>query len=166
MTNSNKKEKMSNLPPEVAELMQHIGDLMKHWGFKKIHGEIWSCLFLSDKPLDAAAIIERLGISKSLVSMSMSDLTEMNLVVQDGKSSEGTLLYKANTNISEVIFNILRFRERKIFAKLSSSYSLVETLPEGETKKWDLNMDRIKDFGNFLKEAESVMGKLVTKKVS
>ncbi len=162
----NNTKKPINLPPEVAELIDQIGQLMKHWGFKKIHGEIWSCLFLSDKPLDAAAIIERLGVSKSLISMSLSGLTELNLVFQAGKSAEGTLLYKANTNISEVIFNILRYRERKIFAKLSTSYSLVETLPEGETKKWDLNMDRIKDFGNFLKEAESLMSKIATKKAS
>ncbi len=163
MTNS---KKHTYLPPEVSELIDQIGHLMKHWGFKKIHGEIWSCLFISDKSLNAAAIIERLGVSKSLVSMSLSDLTELSLVFQEGKSADGTLLYKANTNISEVIFNILRFRERKLFAKLSSSYSLVNTLPEGETKKWDLNMDRIKDFGKFLEEAESLLGKMVTKKAS
>ncbi len=162
-----KKEKTMNLPPEVSELIDHIGQLMKHWGFKQIHGEIWSCLYLSDSPLDASAIIERLGVSKSLISMTLSELIEMNLVFQeDGKSSTGTLLYRANADISEVIFNILRYRERKIFAQLNSSYSLVETLPQGETKKWNLNADRIKDFGKFIEQAESLISKMLTGKAS
>ena len=162
-----KKEKNMHLPPEVSELIDQIGQLMKHWGFKKIHGEIWSCLYLSDSPLDASAIIGRLDVSKSLISMTLSELIDMNLVFQEkDKSMTGTFLYRANTDISEVIFNILRYRERRIFAKLNSSYSLVETLPQGETKKWNLNSERIKDFGKFIEQAESLISKMLTGKAS
>ncbi len=154
------------VPPEVKELVEQMGEFMKTWGLKKIHGKIWSSLFLSETPLDAAELMNRLDISKSLVSMTLSDLNEIELVEMTGKSDRGTQLYKANSDLSVVVVNILRYRERKVLAQLNTSFNLVNTLPDDEKKKYKLDNDKIQKVGDFINQAETFLVNLLKPKAS
>lgn len=111
-------DKHLRVPPEMEDVASQIGEFIEYWGFKNVHGRIWTHLFLAETPLDASDIVERLCISKALVSMSISDLLEYEVIQFAGKSERSTVLYKANPNVTSVIVNVLRKRERRMLSRI------------------------------------------------
>src|SRR5207237_2888500 len=61
-----RREQEQALLHEVADA---VGGLMEFWGFKRTMGRIWTTLYLSEDPLSAAALWDRLEISCGAASM-------------------------------------------------------------------------------------------------
>ena len=76
----NNAEDTSFYPPELDQVCLMIGRFIEYWGFKDIEGRIWAHILLSNRPLCAKDLIDRLDISKGLVSMSLSRLMEYEVV--------------------------------------------------------------------------------------
>src|SRR5512138_3065109 len=57
-----------------------VGALMELWGFRRQLGRIWAVLFLSDRPLAAPDLCERLRISTGLLWMSIAELRRWGVV--------------------------------------------------------------------------------------
>ena len=55
---------------QLNKLADEVGELVYNWGLKRVHGRIWTHLFLSNRPLDASDLVKRLDISKALISIS------------------------------------------------------------------------------------------------
>lgn len=68
------------LPPLQQEFVLHFGEMGSRWGINRTVGQIYALLFLSPEPLNAEEITERLGFSRSNVSMGLKELTAWNLV--------------------------------------------------------------------------------------
>ena len=68
------------LPALHQEFVLHFGEMGSRWGINRTVGQIYALLFLSDRPLNADEIVERLGFSRSNVSMSLKELQAWNLV--------------------------------------------------------------------------------------
>ncbi len=90
-----------------------VGQLMELWGFRRQLGRIWAVLFLSERPLAAPELCERLDISTGLLSMSLAELREWKVV--RGVTVEGDRKehYQAETNVWRLVAHVLRERERK-----------------------------------------------------
>ena len=69
-------------PLAQAELrvVDAVGSLMELWGFRRQLGRIWAVLFLSERPLAAPELCERLQISTGLLSMSLAELRRWAVV--------------------------------------------------------------------------------------
>src|SRR4051812_25087650 len=115
-----------NVLPELEDLAEQIGEFIEYWGYKKVHGRIWTHLILSETPLDATALIRRLGISKALASMSLADLISPGVIYEAGRGKRGTILYAPNLNLTQVILNVLRQRERRMLARIAASFALLK----------------------------------------
>ena len=88
-----------DLPPQqLLQVAESVGRFIEYWGFKKIHGQIWTLIFLADRPVDANYLKHSLSVSKALVSMSLKDLIHYNVVYETEKTG-ATQTYMANTNI-------------------------------------------------------------------
>ncbi len=138
-------------PPEVQELANQVGVFIQYWGFKSVHGRLWAHLFLSKEPLDAGALIKRLAVSKALVSMSLKDLLKYKVVRMAGKSPEGTALYDANPDVTGVILNVLKLRERKLIDRVSTACESLKSLSDDEMTKWKLSNDRVRAMSDLVK---------------
>jgi DNA-binding transcriptional regulator GbsR (MarR family) len=138
--------------PELEELAEQVGEFIRYWGFKKVHGKIWLHLFLSPEPLDAADLRARLKISKALVSMSLQDLIHYRVILPMGKGSRETLVYQSNPEIMESILNVLRSRERKLLARIQASFKTVKKSSEKE-----IDAEKAKILGQMLDSAESLL---------
>lgn len=68
------------LPPLHQEFVLHFGEMGSRWGINRTVGQIYALLFLSEQPLNAEQIVERLGFSRSNVSMGLKELQAWNLV--------------------------------------------------------------------------------------
>jgi len=146
--------KVKKILPEIQELSEQVGEFIQYWGFKKVHGRIWVHLYLADHPIDAAEIMRRTKISKALASMSLRDLLNYEVIEEVGKSDRGTTLYQANPDVTSVILNVLRRREKKMLATISTAHSMVNQLPTREKEDSAISQDRIQKLGELIKIAE------------
>ncbi len=60
--------------------VQHFGEMGSRWGINRTVGQIYALLYLSERPLNADEIAERLGFSRSNVSMGLKELESWRLV--------------------------------------------------------------------------------------
>ena len=98
-----------------------IGELMELWGFRRQLGRIWAVLFLSERPLAAPDLCERLRISTGLLSMSLAELRRWGVVRSAAVAGDRKEHFEAETNIWSLVRRVLAERERKaISAALAS----------------------------------------------
>ncbi|MFY7993510.1 MAG: GbsR/MarR family transcriptional regulator [Bacteriovoracaceae bacterium] len=153
---------MTNKLPEMEYLAELVGEFIEYWGFKKIHGKIWTHLYLSEVPLDASALIQKLEVSKALISISLKDLLDFHVIIESGLSAEGTRLYVANPDIQKVITNVIRQREKIMMGKIQAAFNHVKKLSKEEVTTHQLNTNRMKDLDKFIKNGEKGLDAIIT----
>ena len=131
------------LPSELFQLEQSVGEFMHYWGFKAIHGRIWTHLFISTSALDSLELMIRLRVSKGLMSLALRDLLDYNVIVSDHVGKHGTTFYKANPEIINVISNVLRKRELQMLKKTHQSAINLKNVLSKNVKISSTQLDHI-----------------------
>ncbi len=142
-------------------LADEVGELVYNWGLKRVHGRIWTHLFLSNRPLDASDLVKRLDISKALISISLRELIDLKLITEIGKSNRGTHLYRTNPDLVRVFLNILKFREKMLFAKVSTAYNSIENMSVEEKQQSELSDSRLIEFKKLVASADSTLDQVI-----
>jgi DNA-binding transcriptional regulator GbsR (MarR family) len=62
------------------EFVLHFGEMGSRWGINRTVGQIYALLFMSERPLNAEEISEKLSFSRSNVSMGLKELQSWDLV--------------------------------------------------------------------------------------
>jgi len=70
-----------NLTPLSQAFVLHFGEMGSRWGINRTVGQIYALLYVSPDPLCADDIVEKLGVSRSNVSMGLRELQTWNLVL-------------------------------------------------------------------------------------
>ncbi len=112
-------EALARTDLQVAEA---LGALMELWGFRRQLGRVWAVLFLSDRPLAAPELCERLRISTGLLSMSLAELRRWGVVrpvVIPGDRKEH---FEAETNVWKLVSRVLREREKRAVEDALSTF--------------------------------------------
>jgi DNA-binding transcriptional regulator GbsR (MarR family) len=89
-----------------------IGRLIEFWGFKRNMGRLWAILYLSDRPLSAPEIQDRLQLSSGAVSMTLNELTRWGVVKKVWLQGERRDHYAAEGNFWKMISRVFNERER------------------------------------------------------
>jgi DNA-binding transcriptional regulator GbsR (MarR family) len=88
-----------------------VGALMELWGFRRQLGRVWAVLFLSERPLAAPDLCDRLQISTGLLSMSLAELRRWSVVRSVEVPGDRKEHYEAETNVWRLVTRVLRERE-------------------------------------------------------
>jgi len=88
-----------------------VGTLMELWGFRRQLGRIWAVLFLSERPLCAPDLCDRLQISTGLLSMSLAELRQWGVVRGVEVPGDRKEHYQAESNVWKLVTHVLRERE-------------------------------------------------------
>jgi DNA-binding transcriptional regulator GbsR (MarR family) len=139
--------------PEMEDLAEQIGEFIHYWGFKRVHGRIWTNLYLAKKPLDAADLVRQMKISKALVSISLRELLEYEVIEEVGKSPKGTHLYRTNPDILKVILSVLRQREKRIIARIQAAQSSLERTSVSDREANGMSDESLKMLGELIGKA-------------
>ncbi|MCK6573962.1 MarR family transcriptional regulator [Myxococcota bacterium] len=133
----------------VLQVAHAAGAFIEYWGFKAIHGRIWTLLALHKEPLPQSEIADLLGVSRSLVSTAIAELTEYGLVraVDEHRNAP----YEAVIDIWPTIADVLRSREWMLLegARVALEAAIEEaeiaaTAPvPGEPLRWDVDRLRM-----------------------
>jgi len=70
-----------SLTPLSQAFVLHFGEMGSRWGINRTVGQIYALLYVSPDPLCADDIVEKLGVSRSNVSMGLRELQTWNLVL-------------------------------------------------------------------------------------
>jgi DNA-binding transcriptional regulator GbsR (MarR family) len=90
-----------------------VGALMELWGFRRQLGRVWGVLFLSERPLAAPDLCDRLQISTGLLSMSLAELRQWGVVRGVTVPGDRKEHYEAETNVWKMVTHVLREREKR-----------------------------------------------------
>lgn len=148
--------------PELDFALEQMSELLHSWGFKRIHGKIWTLLALSTRSLDAADLIGSLSISKALVSISIRELLEVRAVLDVGRSERGTRLYQANTNLQEIAFHVLKSREAKSFEQIQSALQRVREVAPESLRAQEISLDKVSDLSLTIKNGSESLVTLLS----
>jgi HTH-type transcriptional regulator, glycine betaine synthesis regulator len=155
------EESKVSLPPEWEELAEQVGHFIEYWGFRAVLGKIWCHLFLSKDPLDASELISRLQVSKALMSISLKELLDYKVIEVFGKSERGTTLYSPNPELTDVILNVLRRREKKMLSQIGAAQQVLRDLPDQEKQEANIDSARLEHLGEMIRSAQAILGALV-----
>lgn len=117
-----------------------VGAFIESWGFRSIHGRVWTLLALTNAPLSQAEIAERLGVSRSLVHLAISELTGFRLV--EATSDRRNAPYSAVVDVWPVIVDVLRTREWMLIERARLAFEALRTEAQN-TRSTDYDTDRI-----------------------
>ncbi|MFW6066758.1 MAG: GbsR/MarR family transcriptional regulator [Myxococcota bacterium] len=98
--------------PSEALVSDAIGRLMEFWGFKRNMGRIWTILFLSEAPLSAKELQERLRLSAGSVSMTLKELQRWGVVQRVWIQGERRDYFAPEGNLWKMVSRVLNERER------------------------------------------------------
>lgn len=100
-------------PAEAAALQvaDAVGALMEFWGFKRAMGRMWTILYLSEEPLSAQTLGERLSMSAGAVSMTLQELQKWGAVRKTWRPGERRDYYEPETSIWKMVSRVFRQRE-------------------------------------------------------
>lgn len=149
----------------MKNMSKAVGDFIRYWGFRRIHGEIWTQMFLSRRALSGSDLVERLGLSKALIHPALHELEGHGLIKLDSTGSdEKTRRYRANADVYSIIKNVLQNRELVLIRTAIQEH---KALQETFRRNGDLDIDpeRLKELGKMMDSAlfsVSILQKLNT----
>lgn len=134
------------LTRRVIDVCDSAGAFIEYWGFKAIHGRVWTLMALSHRPLSQTAIAEALGVSRSLISGAISELAEWGLVRQTADRRNAP--WEAVIDVWPTISDVLRSREWMLVeqARLALEAAIEEAeimSSGGRSIDWDLGRMRL-----------------------
>lgn len=152
----------SKVPPEFEDLASQIGDFIEYWGFKKIHGQIWTHVFLSQNPIDATTLVKRLHVSKALVSLAIKDLLKYEVIQVVGQGSRRKVLFQSNPDLTRVIISVLRKRERRMLSTIMSSFKNMKKLKDEDKAEFGIHLEKTEELGQMIENAEQTLDILIS----
>lgn len=133
------------LERSVARVCDEAGRFIEYWGFKAIHGRIWTLLALHRGPLSQSDIAQLLGVSRSLVSGAVAELVGYGLARPTGAHRNAP--YEAIMDVWPTISDVLRSREWMLLegARVALDGAIEEALyarEAGREARWDVDQMR------------------------
>lgn len=153
---------MSRVDIKKQRLADSVGEFIKYWGFKEIHGRVWVHIYLSEKPITAKELTDKLGVTKGLISMTLSELIAYQVVEKVNTGNAKSPGYQSNTDLVEVICNVLRNRELKLTNKIQKNIQELSHELDGSDLEMQEKLNKLYDMTHFAVES---LKKLLDNKV-
>ena len=102
-----------NLPALIQAFVLHFGEMGSRWGINRTVGQIYALLFISSEPLNAEDIVERLGVSRSNVSMGLKELQAWSLVRLQHKPGDRRDYFSTPDDIWQIVRTLVEERKKR-----------------------------------------------------
>ena len=124
------------LPALTQSFVLHFGEMGGRWGINRTVGQIYALLFVSDRPLHADDITEKLGVSRSNVSMGLRELQAWRLVRLEHLPGDRRDYFSAPQDVWSIFRTLAEERQRREIDPTLSMLraSLLETPESAEER--------------------------------
>lgn len=123
--------------PDAKAFVLHWGEMGTHWGVNRSVAQVHALLYLSDKPIDAEAIVQGLGLARSNVSGALKELGGYGIVRRVHMEGDRRDHFVAETDLWEMLTRIAAERKRReidptiaLLAELSTRLKADKAAPE------------------------------------
>lgn len=136
---------------QIQRLAGLVGHFIRYWGFRNIHGEIWTVMYLSRRALSGADLVEMLEVSKALVSPALKELESEGLIRLAQSENSKTKRYEAVDDVVQVIRDVLERREKPMIGEIMNRY---QSLKKDSGAESELNSERLEKLGSMIERAQ------------
>jgi DNA-binding transcriptional regulator GbsR (MarR family) len=160
----------SDTPGELWESERIVSDaiarLMVLWGFKRNMGRVWTLLYLSDEPLTAHALRQRLELSAGAISMTLTELARWGVVRKIWRTGDRHDYYEAESSLWKMISRVLRERERAEIVGAIEAFedalaALKRRQEEGAAARISIQRERIEQLLELARLGRSMLDALI-----
>jgi DNA-binding transcriptional regulator GbsR (MarR family) len=147
-----------------AELLaaDAVGDVIEHWGFRKVLGRVWTVLYLSAETLPAVDIADRLSMSAGSVSTTLTELQRWAVVKRVWKPGERREYFEAETDYWKMISKVIAERERFVARSVRDRLErAAELLGRGRDAGSKARLERVQRLLAFTNVAEKMIDTFV-----
>jgi DNA-binding transcriptional regulator GbsR (MarR family) len=102
-----------NLSPVIQAFVLHFGEMGSRWGINRTVGQIYALLYVSPEPLCADDMVDRLGMSRSNVSMGLKELQSWNLVRLMHKPDDRKDYFTTLGDIWQIVRTLVEERKKR-----------------------------------------------------
>ncbi|MHA7875734.1 GbsR/MarR family transcriptional regulator [Roseivivax sp.] len=95
------------------EFILHFGEMGSRWGINRTVGKIYALLFISEEPLCADDICERLGFSRSNVSMGLKELQAWRLVKRADRDDDRREFFTTPSDLMAIVRTLVEERKKR-----------------------------------------------------
>lgn len=155
-----------NSSKELKDIANTIGNFIEFWGFKSIDGKVWSLIYLSLKPISTPEIVDKLGVSKGLVSIAINELIKYQLIKPCGKVEHGAITYTATANIAKTVQKIIKTREINRIVEAEKSLESLAKFSEKELININISTSKLETLIYLTKINKEILIKIVKKKIT
>ncbi len=146
MNNMKKQELL-----KLRKFSGYVGDFIRYWGFRRIHGQIWTVIYLSPEPKSGVEIVELLKVSKALVSPALKELEKEGLITQVRSENSKTKRYQAEEDVEKIVKGVLHRREKPMLKKISESFA---EMAGKDGLPIELKLDRLRKMEAMIQAAQ------------
>jgi len=147
----------------IVKLIDDIGSFIEYWGFRKIHGRIWAVIYLSNNSLSTPEIVEKLAVSKALVSGAINELLDHKLIERVGQVKFGGVTYKTTSSPAEVVREIIKNRELVLLTSITDNLKHLCHMNSSDCEKLNINKNSLKNL-KTLSDAHKKIAFVVSRK--
>ncbi|MBN9788486.1 ArsR family transcriptional regulator [Pseudonocardia sp. TMWB2A] len=101
------------LPPAVRQFVLHWGEMGTQWGVNRSVAQIHALLYLSERPLNAEEISDRLGIARSNTSNSLKELMGWQLIRRVPMLGDRREHFEAEVDLWQMLTAIAKGRKQR-----------------------------------------------------
>ncbi len=141
----------------ASRLADEVGAFIAYWGFKKIHGQAWTLIYLSPEPIGAGEITSTLKVSKGLVSIALKELCEFQLIHIASEKGRKVKRYSADENVFQIIQNILATREMLLIQSAEKEHDILQVLSRRPRNGQLISSLRLQSLGEMIQGAKSLV---------
>ena len=142
------------LHPAVQEFVLRWGDLGGQWGVNRSVAQIQALLILSEQPLNAEDIADKLGMARSNVSNSLKELLTWKLIRRVPMLGDRRDFYEAETDMWQMANKVAQGRKEREIDPMLAAIDAAKARA-GEQPLSPVVAKRLEDMHGFIHTVES-----------
>jgi DNA-binding transcriptional regulator GbsR (MarR family) len=107
------EDRVEALPSAVQQFVLHWGEMGGQWGVNRSVAQIHALLYLSDRPLNADEIGDKLGIARSNISNSLKELMSWKLIRRVPLMGDRREHFEAEVDLWQMLTRIAQGRKER-----------------------------------------------------
>lgn len=143
-------EKEEILPAAVRQFVLHWGEMGGQWGVNRSIAQIHALLYLSERPLNADEIGDRLGIARSNISNSLKELLGWKLIRRVPMLGDRREHFEAETDLLQMLTRIAQGRKEREIDPAMAALKLCRAEAESDPCISGIARKRIEEMHGFV----------------
>lgn len=154
-------ESIGAMPAAMERFILHWGEMGGQWGVNRSVAQIHALLYLTDRPLTAEDIADKLTIARSNVSNSLKELMSWKLIRRVPILGDRRDHFEAETDLWEMLTRIAAGRKEREVDPAVSALRLCQREAAGDTRLSNVSRERIGAMLAFVETLDDWYGQMM-----